>query len=61
MALNLRKHCLIQCKEQEQLEQLGNCFKVRGVVGWNFKHAQMARSEKWPSFTSILNRASKIY
>lgn len=27
VALNLREHCLIQCKEQEQLEQLGNCFK----------------------------------
>lgn len=31
----------------------GYRFKVRGTVGWNFKHAQVARSEKWPSFRSM--------
>lgn len=39
VALNLREHCLIQCKEQEQLEQLGNCFKglwsgISSVLRW---------------------------
>lgn len=53
VALNLREHCLTRCKEQQQLEQLGYCFKVRRIVGWNFEHAQVARNEKWSSFRSI--------
>lgn len=61
VALNLREHCLTRCKEQEQLEQLGYRFKVRGLWAGISSMLRWREMRSGPPLDLFLNRASKIY